>query len=227
MSPRFWVLAGLLSGVITGLAILAIAVAYGPEPGIARVTVPPSPGPIASVPAATAGGPATAGPSSAATPGLIGVPSAQPTLTVLHVGAPAPVLVVPQVGGGMIDLAALRGRPVWLVFVATSCSACAQELSLMNGYAARYGSNGLVVLAIDVREEEGAVSNFANRVGATFPFGLDVEGGAQRDWEVVSLPTHFWVGADGVVQDAAQGAIGSERMAGGLRKILPGVDVRP
>jgi peroxiredoxin len=227
MSPRFWVLAGLLSGVITGLAILVLAVLYGPEPGVARVTAPPPSGPVASIPVVIGGGSLGPGPSSAATAGQPGGSSAQPTTTVLHVGQPAPVLAIPQVGGGAIDLAALRGRAVWLVFVSTTCSACVQQLSLMNGYLGRYSSSGLVVLAVDVREDEGAVSNFANRAGATIPFGLDLEGTAQREWEATSIPTQYWVDANGIVRDAVAGAIGSERMAAGLRMILPGVDVQP
>jgi hypothetical protein len=97
----------------------------------------------------------------------------------------------------------------------------------MNGYLSRYGSNGLVVIAVDVRDEEGAVSNFALRAGATFPFGQDLDGGAQREWEAASLPAHYWIDADGVVRDATLGAVSTDRMAAGVRLVLPGVDVRP
>ena len=70
-------------------------------------------------------------------------------------------LVVPQVGGGTIDLANLRGKPVWVNFMGTYCPPCVDEFPLMNGFAARYADDGLVVLAIDVEEEEGIVAAFA------------------------------------------------------------------
>jgi peroxiredoxin len=145
----------------------------------------------------------------------------------MHIGQQAPVLAVPQVGGGTIDLGTLRGRPVWVIFLNTSCASCVQQMSLVNGYLSRYESSGLVVIGVDVRDEEGAVSNFAKRAAATFPFGLDLDGAAQREWEAASLPAHYWIDGNGVVRDAAPGAIATERMATGLRQVLPGIDVHP
>jgi peroxiredoxin len=224
------VLAGLLSGVITGLAMLALVVALGPEPGIARATNSPSAAPTTFLGAS--GGPSS--PASTMPPGPTGsapLPSGTlgpaATTAALHVGQPAPALVVPQVGGGSIDLATLRGRPVWVSFIAASCTACVPELGLMNGFLARYSSANLVALAIDVRDDEGAAANVARQAGATFPFGLDLDGSAQRDWEAETLPAHFWIDREGIVQHAATGAIGAEAMARSLGMILPGVDVRP
>ncbi len=97
----------------------------------------------------------------------------------------------------------------------------------MNGFFARYADTGLVVVAIDVREEEGLVSSFAASLGATFPLGLDLDGRASETWGALALPVHFWIDADGVVRDGALGGIGADVMAEGLRKILPGVDVTP
>jgi hypothetical protein len=38
---------------------------------------------------------------------------------------------------------------------------------------------------------------------------------------------HYWIDADGIVRDAASGAIAPEVMARGMESILPGVDVTP
>jgi cytochrome c biogenesis protein CcmG/thiol:disulfide interchange protein DsbE len=143
------------------------------------------------------------------------------------VGEPAPRLVVPQVGGGMVDLAALRGKPVWVNFMATWCPSCKDEFPLMNGFATKYADDGLIVLAIDVKEEEGVVAPFAQELGATFPLGLDGDGAASEAWDAIALPVHFWVDADGIIRDGALGGIGPDVMASGLRTILPGVDVQP
>ena len=145
----------------------------------------------------------------------------------MPVGEPAPVLLVPQVGGGTIDLAALRGKPVWVNFMATWCPPCQDEFPLMNGFASRYADTGLVVLAIDVKEEEGVVAAFAQGLGATFPLGLDGDGAAAAAWGAVALPVHFWIDKDGIVRDGSLGGIGPDVMAEGLRTILPGVDVTP
>ena len=134
---------------------------------------------------------------------------------------------MPQVGGGTIDLANLKGKPVWVNFMGTYCPPCQDEFPLMNGFAARYGDDGLVILAIDVKEDEGTVAAFANELNATFPLGLDADGSASATWDAVALPVHFWIDKDGIVRDGALGGIGADIMARGLAKILPGVKVTP
>jgi hypothetical protein len=97
----------------------------------------------------------------------------------------------------------------------------------MTGFAERDASDGLVVIAVDVREDEGAVAAFADGLGATFPMGLDSDGAAQRAWDAIALPVHFWIDAEGIVRDGALGGIGPDVMAAALGKIMPGVDVTP
>ena len=222
MGPRSSIVAGLLVGVATSVVLLAGIVAFIPEPDVETPTDPPpsasssdEPEPIGSSSAAPASIPASESP--AATEG-----SGQ-----FHVGELAPPLVVPQVGGGMIDLAALRGKPVWVNFMATWCPPCQDEFPLMNGFAARYADEGLVVVAIDVKEEEGLVAAFAQGLSATFPLGLDSDGRVSEAWDAVALPVHFWIDAEGIVRDGSLGGIGPDIMAAGLETILPGVDVRP
>jgi thiol-disulfide isomerase/thioredoxin len=144
-----------------------------------------------------------------------------------HVGQPAPPLRVPQVAGGTVDLAALRGRPVWVNFMRTDCPPCRDEFPLMNGFAARYASTNLVVVAIDVREAETTADDFARSLGATFPVGLDTDGSAQAAWSALVLPVHFWIDSSGIVREGALGGIGPDLMAHGLSTILPGVTVTP
>ena len=133
--------------------------------------------------------------------------------------------MVPQVGGGTIDLANLRGKPVWVNFMGTYCPPCVDEFPLMNGFATRYADEGLVVVAVDVKEEEGVVAQFAEQLAATFPLGLDGDGSAALRWDAIALPVHFWIDKDGVIRDGALGGIGPDIMARGLESIMPGVDV--
>src|SRR4029453_15466872 len=100
----------------------------------------------------------------------------------LRGGEAPPRLVVPQVGGGTIDLSTMRGKPVWVNFMQTTCPPCIDEFPLMNGFVARYANQGLVVVAIDIAEDEGDVAAFASGLNATFPLGLDGDGAAQRAW---------------------------------------------
>jgi cytochrome c biogenesis protein CcmG, thiol:disulfide interchange protein DsbE len=224
MSSRLSVAAGLVLGALVAGLLLVLLVAFLPDPGAAEETPPPQ------LPTASpdgSGGPAAtpARPSPAASGGG-SVPPASAD-TAFHIGEPAPSLVVPQLGGGTVDLAALRGRPVWVNFMATWCPPCVDELPRMNAFAARYADEGLVVVAVDVREDEGTVKAFAESLETAFPVALDGDGAAQRQWGAYALPVHYWIDADGVVRDGALGGIGPDAMAESLAKILPGVTVTP
>jgi len=220
MSPRTTVAAGLLSGAIVAVAVLVAAVALLPDPGLG-LDPSASPGPSggagssASVDGSPVAGGGSPGPSVVASLGE----------SPFHVGEPAPQLSLPQVGGGEIDLANLDGQPVWINFIQTTSPPTADEFPAMSDFAARYADTGLVVIAIDVREEEGTVAAFAQGLNATFPIGLDANGTAQAAWDAAALPVHFWVDRDGIIQAGALGGLSPDAMAENLSTILPGVDV--
>jgi cytochrome c biogenesis protein CcmG, thiol:disulfide interchange protein DsbE len=229
MGSRLSIVVGLVAGVVVALALLAGFVLVGPDPGGAVASGSPlasaSIAPSASIPHRASPSPiASASASAPASP----VPSGGSAITAnFHVGQPAPALLVPQVGGGTIDLSTLKGKAVWVNFMQTTCPPCIDEFPLMNGFAARYANDGLVVIAIDIQEDEGTVASFAQRLNATFPIGLDTDAAAQRAWGAFGLPVHFWVDREGIVRDGALGGIGPDVMARGIGAILPGVVVTP
>ena len=219
MWPRLSIVAGLVAGIAVAVVVLGGIVAFAPDPQPAVTPVPTVVTTAAPTPSAAAA-PSTS-PSASASAGASGAAA------LFHIGEPAPPLVVPQVGGGTIDLANLRGTPVWVNFMGTYCPPCVDEFPLMNGFAARYADTGLVILAIDVKEEEGVVAAFAQELEATFPLGLDSDGSAAEAWDAIALPVHFWIDTDGIVRDGALGGIGPDIMARGLQTILPDVTVTP
>ena len=215
-----WARLSIVAGLIVGVAVAGLLLG-----GIFALTPDQKPSSTAAPSIAVASTSPSAGASPVASPSALPSPSAPDAP--FHVGQPAPALVVPKVGGGTIDLAGLAGKPVWINFMATWCPPCQDEIPLMTGFAERYASTGLVVVAVDVKEDEAAVAAFAKGLGATFPFGLDEDGTAAATWDAVALPVHFWIGADGIVRYGALGGIGPDVMATGLETILPGVDVSP
>jgi len=257
MSPRVAVLTGLVAGVATAGLLVAALFAFTPEisnllgvgsplagePSSAPSAVPsaaasrsprPSPSAARSGPSAGAspsGAPGSAEPSEPAPDGSATprptVPPRSPVPGAFHVGEPAPALKLPLLGGGTINLAGLKGRPVWVNFMGTYCRPCRDEFPVMSGFQARYADSGLVILAVDVREDVATVQEFVGATGATFTVALDKDGAAQKAWGAVALPVHFWVDARGIVRDGALGGIGPDAMARSLQLILPGVTVTP
>ncbi len=212
--------------IVIGLAVgaaaalgLAVAV-YSLVPGDPAPTAPPTPTPAAVVdtPTPLQTPPATDAPVPESSPSRS--PSPFPL-----VGLPAPPMIATGLDGSTLDLAAYRGKPVWLVFTGTYCPPCRDEYPLMNGFAVRYADAGLVVLAVHVKEDAATVQPFVDELNVTFPVGLDEDGSRARAWDAVALPVHYWIDTEGVIRDAALGGLGPEQMARGLVTILPGVTV--
>ncbi len=220
---RLSIVVGLVAGAAVAVAVLTAVLLFAPDPDVA-VGATPSPEPSAS---------AEPGPSGSAAPSVAPGSSRSPApistliTTSFHVGEPAPPIRVPQLGGGEIDLAALKGQPVWVNLMATWCPSCRDEFPLMNSFAARYAPNGLVILAVDVREDEGTVASFVRQLEPIFPIGLDEDGTVAAAWDAVALPMHFWVDAEGIVRYGAVGGLGPDEMVRGLRAIMPGVEITP
>jgi thiol-disulfide isomerase/thioredoxin len=231
MSPRIAVVLALLAGVATAAIVLGAILVLAPGPvhptptAVANASPSPSPAEASATPVTSP----SVGPSSSATPsvGSSGSASVGPSASAFGVGLPAPALRVTRLGGGTIDLAELRGKPVWVNFMQTTCPPCVDEFPLMNGFAVRYADTGLVIVAVDIKEDEPTVRAFADALHATFTVGLDGDGTAQQAWGALALPVHFWVDASGVVRSGALGGIGPDLMASSLQKILPGTTVTP
>jgi peroxiredoxin len=210
---------GLVVGAAAALG-LAVAV-YSIVPRTPAPTPAPSSTPVAVLPSPTPV-PTTLPPTSVPTPGPSASRSPSPFPLV---GKPAPPLVAPGLDGSTIDLAAYRGKPVWIVFTGTYCPPCRDEYPLMNGFAVRYAETGLVVLAIHVKEDAATVKPFVDELNVTFPVALDEDGSRAAAWDALALPFHYWIDEAGIVQEAALGGLGPDQMTVGLSTILPGVTI--
>ena len=181
MWGRLSIVAGLVVGVVVAGLLLGGIVALAPDPPRPPAATPSPSSAVRRLRRSRLAGGVCAGRLAGGGVGraLVGARRLGRTEHgAFHIGQPAPALVVPQVGGGTIDLASLKGKPVWINFMATSCPSCQDEFPLMNSFATRYAANGLVVIAVDVREEEAAVAAFGKGLNATFPMGLDTDGKA-------------------------------------------------
>jgi len=202
----------LLAGAVIGL--LAGAVAIGA--GLTMLE------PVAVTPARPTLTP-TEPPTASPTPSPTGEPSVQPTVspsTGVGIGDLAPALKVGGLGESDIDLAALKGTPVWVNFTASWCPTCRDELATMERFA--LANPGVTLLVIDVREPPEVVQALVDSTGITMPVGLDLDGQAQLAWNAYALPVHYFVDADGIVREYIYGGPGPDQFLAALQKVLPG-----
>jgi thiol-disulfide isomerase/thioredoxin len=220
---RLAALLGVVAGLAAGLlALVLLAAALGPgtvEP--TRATASPT----AAPPAASGSG--AAGPSATASAGATGsVGASTSPLAGLRVGQPAPPLVVPQVGGGSIDLATVRGKPVWVAFTASWCPSCRDELALMDKAVLQLGQQ-LAIVAVDVKEDPDTVATLVTQTAFIAPMGIDQDGKAQAAWNAYVLPIHFWIDAQGIVRSVLYGSGGPDQFRAGIASVLPGATFAP
>jgi cytochrome c biogenesis protein CcmG/thiol:disulfide interchange protein DsbE len=135
-------------------------------------------------------------------------------------GAPAPDLVVSTIDGRIIDLADLRGRPVWLTFGASWCQACrAENPDIESAFQAATDGN-LAVIAVFISEGNAAVADYAGLTGLTYDKVADPDRQLAGRFRVVGLPSHFFIDRLGIVRDVRVGSLDPAGMQQELGVIL-------
>jgi len=136
----------------------------------------------------------------------VSAPSPQgPAVTVVALpaepveGAQAPDFTVKGLDGKPVRLSDFRGKRVVLNFWATWCSPCRIEIPELQAAYARYGKDGLVVLAIDYAESAERVKQFVQDNGLTFPIGIDDTGYVLMAYQVRGIPTSFFIDRNGLI----------------------------
>ena len=137
------------------------------------------------------------------------VPTAQDDIaatTLIHAGDVAPDFTVEMLDGSSITLSELRGKVVLVNFWATWCPPCRQEMShLQKDVIDRFAGQDLVVLPISRGEERKTVEQFIERMGYTFPIGLDRDQSIYKKYASNYIPRSVVVGKDGKVVYVAVG----------------------
>ncbi len=117
----------------------------------------------------------------------------------LTIGQPAPDLTLHALDGRVYRLSDLRGKVVVLVFWASWCAACQQELPVLSAFAERHAAQGVQVLgfSLDGLDELPQVRSIATAL--KFPvgeLGSSWAGGYGRIWR---LPVSFVVDRKGLL----------------------------
>jgi len=108
---------------------------------------------------------------------------------------------LPEPGGGQVSLAQFIGKkPVLLVFWATWCAICKEEVPVINRMHSEPPMSGKVqILALDFMESEKKVNAFISSKKVAYPVLLDRRGRVARKYKVVGIPTFILIDRDGKV----------------------------
>lgn len=126
--------------------------------------------------------------------------------TLVKAGDTAPDFTVELFDGGTIALADLRGKVVLLNFWATWCPPCRQELTRVESdLIERFAGRDFLFLPVSRGESREAVAEFREKMGYTFPMGLDPQRAVYDLYATNFIPRNFLIGRDGKVVLATVG----------------------
>jgi len=109
----------------------------------------------------------------------------------------APDFNLRDANGGASSLNAFRGSLVLLNFWATWCGPCREEMPSMEQLSRNFGSQGLVVVAVNQRENAALVNKFMKTHGLNFATPLDVDGRVAASYRVYGIPVTYLIDGNG------------------------------
>ena len=129
-------------------------------------------------------------------------------------GFTAPDFTLDLLGGGEITLSELQGNPVVLNLWATWCGPCREEMPAIENVYRSYKGLGLTVIGLNLtsQDSEQAVFDFVQELDLTFPIALDRDGSVAKRYQLMGLPTTYFIDSQGVIQSVVVGGPMSEAL---------------
>lgn len=138
------------------------------------------------------------------------------------IGKPAPNFKLQSLDGQSISLSDFRGKPVLINFWATWCGPCRIEMPYLQQIYEEWHGKGMVVLTINIGESSSQIKEFMQSQGLSLPVLLDKGGSVAQKYNILGIPTTFFLDKDGVIQDKIIGAFQNKaQIEKRLDKILP------
>lgn len=137
----------------------------------------------------------------------------------VRAGAAAPLFQARDLDNGLVDLAALRGRPVWINFWATWCPSCKTEMPRMEAVYQDHRAAGLAILGVNVQESPATIRAWTGKQ-FSWTFVPDLQGTLADQYRLDGLPTHVFVDRSGRIQGLQVGELDRAQMEAALAPIL-------
>ncbi len=125
-------------------------------------------------------------------------------------GTPAIDFNCQDLKGQAWSLDKVRGKVVLLRFWADWCPYCRYEMPVIEKYYRKLKGEGLVVLAVSVKQSAQVAEAFTAQLDITFPIPLDPDGALARKYGVYAIPTNFLIDREGTIREILIGEVFKE-----------------
>lgn len=113
-------------------------------------------------------------------------------------GKPTPTFELATLEGGLMRFPVdMQGKIITVRFWADWCPFCKTEMKDIEPLYQKYKDKGLVILAINVRQDKKTAAAFLSDMNISYPVLLDEEGEVAREYGVAGLPTTFVIDRNG------------------------------
>jgi thiol-disulfide isomerase/thioredoxin len=141
----------------------------------------------------------------------------------LRAGDLAPNFEFSAFDGRRLKLSDFRGRPVFLNFWATWCGPCRAELPAMETSLRNHEAKGLAVVAMNNGEAFVPAERFLRDLEVQLTaFGYDPESLVTRRYELIGMPTSYFIDARGVITRVVAGALNERQMESAVQEVIQG-----
>ncbi|MBX9973732.1 peroxiredoxin [Cytobacillus firmus] len=130
--------------------------------------------------------------------------------TGLGIGLKAPDFELKNLQGETVKLSDYRGKKVMLNFWATWCPPCKAEMPDIQKFYTQKG-NEVVILAVNI-DPQADVAGFAEEMRVNFPILLDVNEKASNAYQIITIPTTFFIDEEGIIRNKYLSAMSLEIM---------------
>jgi peroxiredoxin len=179
----------LLIGILIGAAVTLLLLEGFPGNSESRIQTIPTP------------------PSKTASP-----QEAEGVVTAPIVGSIAPNFQLHDIEDHQHELIDYRGNIVLLNFWATWCAPCRLEMPLLEQHSRMLAGQGVVILAVNLRESLGSVGEFIEEMDLTMPVLLDSEGKVSELYRIIGYPSTIIIDASGRIKVIHIGIISEEQL---------------
>lgn len=135
----------------------------------------------------------------------------------LKVGQTAPDFTLMTLDGKEAKLSDYRGKKVILNFWATWCPPCKAEIPHMEKYYKKSAKDDNVeILAVNLKKsdkDEHYIKDFVKSYDMTYPVLLDTDGEQQEQYQIVTIPTTYFIDTKGKIQTTITGPMDQKKMS--------------
>ena len=117
--------------------------------------------------------------------------------TLVAILAPAPAVFAAE----PFDLQQYKGKVVVLDFWASWCVPCRRSFPWLNEMQAKYASEGLVVIGVNLDNDAAEAQEFLDEFPPEFRIVYDTDKTLAREYDVIAMPSSYVIARDGSIHD--------------------------